>query len=241
MKVILSGHGRMGRMVEEILTQAGDQVLGVVDQGLFEDPAQVPGEPEVIIDFSHPSCLDSLLDFAVKTGCALVLGTTGYTPEQMQRIAQAAKAAPIVQSYNYSLGVHLLKKAVEAIAPQLLEAGFDVEIVETHHNQKADAPSGTAKLLLKAIDPEETRPRLYGREGMIGPRGHEIGIHALRGGTVAGEHSVYFFGEDETLELRHSAASRRIFAVGAVRAARFACGKAPGLYGMDQIVSGGKA
>lgn len=236
MKVILSGHGRMGQMIEEILTQAGDQILGVVDQGLFETPDQVPGQAQVVIDFSHPSCLDNLLSFARRTGCALVLGTTGYSREQLAQIAQAAQAAPIVQAYNYSLGVYLLKKAVAAVSAQLLEAGFDAEIVETHHNKKADAPSGTAKLLLKAIDPAETRPRLYGREGMLGPRGHEIGVHALRGGTVAGEHSVYFFGEDETLEFRHSAASRRIFAVGAVRAARFACGKAPGLYGMDDVM-----
>lgn len=238
MKVILSGHGRMGRMVEEMLTQAGDQILGVLDRDLFESPDQVPGGPQVIIDFSHPSCLPPLLDFAERTGCALVLGTTGYAPAQMEQIKRAAQLAPIVQSSNYSLGVYLLKKAVAAVAPQLMEAGFDVEIVETHHNKKVDAPSGTAKLLLQAIDPEEKRLRVYGREGMTGPRGNEIGVHALRGGTVAGEHSVCFFGEDETLELRHSAASRRIFAAGAVRAARFALGRAPGLYGMDDVMGG---
>ena len=240
MKVILSGHGRMGRMIEEMLIQAGDQILGVVDRGLFETPDQVPGEPQVVIDFSHPSCLTPLLDFAQRTGCALVLGTTGYTPSQLEQIKSAAQAAPIVQSSNYSLGVYLLKKAVEAVAPQLMEAGFDVEIVEAHHNKKVDAPSGTAKALLEAVDPMGMRPRIYGREGMTGPRGNEIGVHALRGGTVAGAHSVLFFGEDETLELTHSAASRRIFAAGAVRAARFALGRAPGLYGMDDIM-GGKA
>lgn len=237
MKVILSGHGRMGCMVEDLLKESGDQVLGVVDIGLFESPDDVPGQPDVLIDFSHPSALDKTLAFAKRTGCPLVLGTTGYTQEQMDKITQTAKCAPIITSSNYSLGVYLLKKAVQSVAPQLMDAGFDVEIVETHHNKKADAPSGTAKALLDAVDPGKTRPRVYGREGIIGPRGNEIGIHALRGGTVAGDHSVFFFGTDETLELKHSASSRRIFAAGAIRAARFMCGKKPGLYTMDDVMS----
>ena len=121
------------------------------------------------------------------------------------------------------------------VAPALKDS-FDIEIVETHHNQKADAPSGTAKMLLKAADPDNEFEHVYGREGITGKRGREIGIHAVRGGTVAGEHSVFFFGEDETLELRHSAASRRIFAAGAVRAAYFVSGRSAGLYDIDDVI-----
>lgn len=238
MNVILSGYGRMGRMIQEVLTEKGDEVLGAVDVGLFEKVDQVPGKADAVIDFSHPSALEGLLEYSVNTGCPLVLGATGYTGEQLEMIARAAEKAPIVQSYNYSLGVYMLKKAVAAVSAQLLEAGFDAEIVETHHNKKADAPSGTAKLLLKAMDPQESRPRVYGREGITGQRGNEIGVHALRGGTVAGEHSVFFFGQDETLELKHSAASRKIFAQGAVRAAHFLQGKGPGLYTMDDVMEG---
>ena len=108
--------------------------------------------------------------------------------------------------------------------------------METHHNQKVDAPSGTAKMLLKAVDPDDSFDHVYGREGVPGARGHEIGIHALRGGTVAGEHSVFFFGVDETLEFKHTAASRRIFAAGAMRAARFVVGQPAGLYNMDDVL-----
>ena len=122
------------------------------------------------------------------------------------------------------------------VAPALKDS-FDIEITETHHNQKVDAPSGTAKMLLKAVDPDDSFDHVYGREGITGARGREIGIHALRGGTVAGEHSVFFFGQDETLEFRHSAASRRIFAAGAIRAARFVADKPAGLYNMDDVLA----
>ena len=118
--------------------------------------------------------------------------------------------------------------------------GFDIEIVEKHHNQKVDAPSGTAKMLLRAVDPRGDCALRYGREGMVGARGREIGVHSLRGGTVAGEHSVRFFGEQEELELRHRADSRRIFAAGAVKAARFVWQRPAGLYDMDDVLFGGR-
>ena len=130
----------------------------------------------------------------------------------------------------------ILKKAVGMAAKQLRDS-FDIEITETHHNQKADAPSGTAKMLLKAVDPDDSFDHVYGREGIPGARGHEIGIHALRGGTVAGEHSVFFFGQDETLEFKHTATSRRIFAAGAIRAARYVLSMPAGLYNMDDVLA----
>lgn len=239
MKAILVGHGKMGAMIEQMLSRQADaELLGVVDAGLFERPQEVPGRADVLIDFSHPDNLPMILDFARQSGCALVLGTTGYGPEQTAAIRKAAERAAIVHSANYSLGVAVLKKAVALAAPLLMDAGFDVEIVEAHHNQKADAPSGTAKLLLEAVDPEGDYARVYGRSGMTGKRQREIGVHALRGGTVAGAHSVLFLGEDEEIELKHVANSRRIFAAGALRAARFVSGRSAGLYGMEDVLGG---
>ena len=237
MNVILAGHGRMGKMIESLLERFDDMnIIGIVDVGLFEKPSDVPGEADVLIDFSHPDNLEAIVEYAKNTGCALVLGTTGYEPHHIETIRKAALDCAIVHSANYSMGVYMLKKAVSAVAPVLLDAGFDVEIVEIHHNQKVDAPSGTAKLLLKAVDPDDAYPHIFGREGITGKRGNEIGVHALRGGTIAGDHSVYFFGEDETLELRHTATSRRIFAAGAIQAARFINGKNAGLYDMNDVL-----
>ena len=236
MNIILCGYGRMGLMIEQLVLASEDmKIIGVVHPGLYESPLDVPGKADIIIDFSYPGNLEGILARAEKDDCAVVIGTTGFSGEQLDRIRAASKTLRIMHSSNYSLGVAVLKKAVAMVAPALKDS-FDIEIVETHHNQKVDAPSGTAKMLLKAVDPDDSFDHVYGREGVPGARGHEIGIHALRGGTVAGEHSVFFFGPDETLEFRHSAASRRIFAAGALRAARFVRQKPAGLYNMDDVL-----
>ena len=148
----------------------------------------------------------------------------------------AAKRVPVVFDSNFSSAWPCCARRSRRWGPLLLKCGFDAEIVETHHNRKVDAPSGTAKALLHAIDPAGDYAVVHGREGFTGARGKEIGMHAVRGGTVAGEHRALFFGEDETLEFRHSAASRRIFAAGAVRALDFAVGRAPGLYSVDDVL-----
>ena len=237
MNIILCGYGKMGVMLEGLALGSDDmQILGVVHPGLYESALDVPGKADVIIDFSYPGNLEGILERARRDGAALVIGTTGYSPEQVAAIRAAAGELRVMYSSNYSLGVAVLKRAVAMAAPALMDA-FDVEITETHHNQKADAPSGTAKMLLNAVDPEGNYDHVFGREGITGARGHEIGVHALRGGTVAGEHSVFFFGPDETLEFRHSAASRRIFAVGAMRAARFVISQPNGLYSMDDVLA----
>lgn len=237
MNIILCGYGRMGLMIEQIVLQSEDmQIIGVVHPGLYENALDVPGKADVIIDFSYPGNLDGILARAEKDGAAVVIGTTGYTEEQLAKLREASKTLRVMHSSNYSVGVAILKKAVAMVAPALKDS-FDIEITETHHNQKVDAPSGTAKMLLKAVDPDDSFDHVYGREGITGARGHEIGIHALRGGTVAGEHSVFFFGQDETLEFHHSAASRRIFAAGAIRAARFVVDKPAGLYNMDDVLA----
>jgi 4-hydroxy-tetrahydrodipicolinate reductase len=235
-RAILVGHGRMGQMIEQTMARAGDfELMGVVDVGLFEKPEDVPGQPDVLVDFSYPGNLEKVLAFGVSRNCPLVLGTTGYSQQQIEAIREASERTAIVHSSNYSTGVAVLVQALKQVAPKLMDA-FDVEIVETHHNKKADAPSGTAKLLVDAIDPGHRFERVYGREGQVGARGREIGIHAVRGGTVAGEHRVIFYGEDEVIEFTHSATSRQIFAGGAVRAARFAVGKGPGLYTMADVL-----
>jgi 4-hydroxy-tetrahydrodipicolinate reductase len=235
-RAILIGHGRMGQMIEQAMARAGDfELIGVVDVGLFEKPEDVPGQPDVLVDFSYPGNLDKVLEFSVLRGCPVVVGTTGYSQEQLALIRGAAKKTAVVHSSNYSTGVALLAEALKQVAPKLMDA-FDVEIVETHHNKKADSPSGTAKLLVDAVDPDHAFKRVYGREGQVGARGREIGIHAVRGGTVAGEHRVIFYGEDEVLEFKHSATSRQIFVNGAVRAARFIVGKPAGLYTMADVM-----
>ena len=236
MNIILCGYGRMGLMIEQLALQAeAMNILGVVHPGLYDSPLDVPGTADVIIDFSYPGNLDGILERARRDGCAVVIGTTGFSEEQLNKIREASKALRIMYSSNYSVGVAVLKRAVAMVAPALKDS-FDIEIVETHHNQKVDAPSGTAKMLLKAVDPDDSFDHVYGREGIPGARGHEIGIHALRGGSVAGEHSVFFFGQDETLEFKHSATSRRIFAAGALRAARFVLSQPAGLYNMDDVL-----
>lgn len=238
MNIILCGYGRMGAMLESLALQSDDMnILGVVHPGLYNSAEEMPGTADVIIDFSYPGNLDGILARAARDNAAVVIGTTGYTEAQLEQIREASKELRVMHSSNYSVGVAVLKRAAAMVA-SALGGSFDIEIVETHHNQKVDAPSGTAKMLLKAVDPDDSYDHVYGREGVPGARGHEIGIHALRGGTVAGDHSVFFFGPDETLELKHSAASRRIFALGAMRAARYVLTQPAGLYNMDNVLDG---
>jgi len=237
MNAILMGYGRMGRMIEEVLVNAGHAVSGAVDFGRYASPFEIAGGADVIIDFSHPDNLEKTLAYAEKMRIPAIIGTTNLTAEDKERIRKASESTPVVYSTNFSLGVAVMKKAAKMLR-DALGGAFDIEIVEAHHSKKADAPSGTAKALADAIDPDHMLPRVYGREGVTGARGNEIGIHAVRGGTVAGEHRVMFLGEDEILEIRHEAASRRIFAAGAVRAAESARGLAPGLYTMEDLLWG---
>ena len=224
----------MGTLIAEALAaDGGFLVAGTYDIDNINELDEMAGDSDLVIDFSNKAALPHVLAYVQRTGAALVSGTTGFSEAEQAQIRALGAVAPVIWSGNYSLGVAALRHATELVAAAV---DWDVEIVETHHNQKVDAPSGTAKMLLKAVDPDDSFDHVYGREGIPGARGHEIGIHALRGGTVAGEHSVFFFGEDETLEFRHSAASRKIFAVGALKAARFAAQRENGLYGMEDIL-----
>ena len=237
MNIALIGNGKMGRMIEAVC--AKDEALhiaGFVGPGDYEMLEEIKNV-DVAIDFSYPGNLDMLLENAMARKIPLVIGTTGLTAAQEAQIAEAAKVITIVRALNFSTGVAVLRRLV-AMAAKTLGEDFDIEIVETHHNQKEDAPSGTAKALLAAADPDGAYAVKHGREGRPGKRGREIGMHALRGGTVAGEHSVMFYGPMEEIELRHRADSREIFARGAVRAAQFAVNAKPGLYTIDDVLFG---
>ena len=238
MKFLLIGQGRMGSLIAQTAQAAGDEIVASFDVHNIDQLASLGKVADVVIDFSNPASLDAVCGYVRRTGTALVSGTTGYTPEQKRQLLSLGSVAPVLWSANYSVGVAVFCRVLSQIS-DTLKADFDIEIVETHHNQKVDAPSGTAKLLLQAIDPEGKLRPVYGREGNCGARSKdEIGIHSLRGGTVAGEHTVHFFGPDEELEITHKAASRQIFVNGALHMARLLAGKPAGVYDLQKILFG---
>lgn len=223
---------------EGVVDAAGQPAFDIVAQIGF-DLSELENAPaaDVIIDFSNVVTFDAVVAYVERTGAALVSGTTGYTPEQMDRLRELGQNTRVMHSGNYSIGIAALRHLVAQATREL--PGFDCEIVETHHNQKVDAPSGTAKLLLEAVDPQHRLRPVYGREGNCGRREKdEVGIHALRGGTVAGTHTVHFFGPDEELELTHRAASRQIFVNGALHIARLLPGRPKGVYDLQKILFG---
>ena len=252
-KIIISGCcGHMGRVVADICNSdpdveiaAGIDLLAQPMEGfpVFSTPAACHVEADAVIDFSHPAALIGLLDFCMGRKLPIVLATTGYSEEQLAQISEAAKSIPVFRSANMSLGINVLVDLIKRAAA-LLGEDFDVEIEERHHRRKLDAPSGTALMLADAAasalpyEPEY----VYDRHGVRKPRdSREIGISSLRGGTIVGDHSVVFAGRDEVIEFSHHAASREVFAAGAVKAAKFLAGvDAPGLYDMSHLIGGEK-
>ena len=196
---------------------------------------------DVIIDFSSAKAIDALLDYCGRTGTPCVLCTTGLSEEQLQRVQSTAGRAAVLKSANMSLGINLMLKLLKQAADVLAEAGFDIEIVEKHHNQKVDAPSGTALALADSINEERggAYTYVYDRSGRRQKRdAKEIGISAVRGGTIVGEHDVIFAGEDEVVTFSHTAYSKNVFAKGALQAAKFLKGKAAGMYDMSDVIGG---
>ncbi len=246
-KAVISGCcGKMGRVVADVINARSDiEVIAGIDVSVKEcaftvyaKPQELPQVPDVIIDFSHPSALGALLEYAMTNGTALVLASTGYDDEQIAKIKSASHSVPIFFTANMSLGINLLSELAKKAAA-VLGGQFDVEIVEKHHNQKIDAPSGTALMLANAINDvsEDKYNYIYDRHSVRRKRDKsEIGIHAVRGGTIVGEHEVIFAGRDEVITLSHAAYSKEVFAVGAVNAAAFMCGKDAGLYSMADLI-----
>lgn len=234
MKIFLSGYGRMGKMIEELALAKGWEIVGWADI-TCPDRYDTAPKADVCIDFSGVGALPKLADYIRRTGTPLVSGTTGYTDPDFAVLRELSETVPVIWASNYSTGIAVLRRILRQYAPILED--WDKELLELHHNKKIDAPSGTAKTLLKELDPQGTATVIHGREGICGQRTKgEIGVFALRGGTVAGEHSVLFFGEDESLELTHKASSRRIFAAGALRAAESLADKAPGYYDLENLL-----
>ncbi|MDR3277532.1 MAG: 4-hydroxy-tetrahydrodipicolinate reductase [Oscillospiraceae bacterium] len=251
LKIIISGcNGQMGKTIARLADEdAGLEVaagfdVNAVKRGAFPvyaDPMEFGGAADAAIDFSSPAALDGLLFYGAAKKVPLVLCTTGYSEEQLEKIRAASGKIPVFRSGNMSLGINLVADLIRRAAATLGDA-FDVEIVERHHRRKVDAPSGTALLLADAVsaalpyDPEY----VYERESRREKRGaREIGISSVRGGTIVGEHEVIFAGLDEVIEIRHTAYSREVFAAGALKAAKFLAGvKKPGLYDMNDVING---
>lgn len=246
--IILCGcNGRMGHVIRGIVADTEDmQIAAGVDlvQGDAEFPVydaagkcDVPAD--VIIDFSSPKALDEVLKLSVGRGIPAVLCATGYTPEQITRIKEASGKVAILRSANMSLGINTMAKLIREAAKILAGNGYDIEIVEKHHNQKVDAPSGTALLLADAMQEvlDGDYEYVYDRSSRREKRPQkEIGISSVRGGSIVGDHEVIFAGLDEVIEIKHTAYSKAVFAKGAVNAARFLAGKAPGMYDMKSVV-----
>ncbi len=249
-KVVVCGAlGRMGSTVGRLVNEAPDlELTGGIDlrAGSFYGvevvesarlgPFLAEKKPDVLIDFTAPAATIATVKAASAAGTALVIGTTGFTPEQRAEMTRSIEGAvPAVISSNFAIGVNIFWQLVREAAR--LIPGYDVEVIEAHHRYKKDAPSGTAKTILQILDDElGEREKMYGREGMR-ERGTEIGVHVIRGGDIVGDHAVLFSGNFETIELSHRAYDRAVFAHGALKAAAWVVGKKPGIYGMDEVLA----
>ena len=250
-KIIISGcNGRMGQVATRMCSERdGMEVVAGFDKNavklstypVYAEPMEFSGEADVIIDFSNSAALEPLLAYAEKRRIPAVICTTGHSPEQLEKINETSKKVPLFRSGNMSLGINLLTNLLKKVAA-VLGTGYDVEIVERHHRTKVDAPSGTALMLADAVNsglPYDAE-YVYERQSVRRQRGdHEIGISAVRGGTIVGGHEVLFCGPDEVIEFKHTAYSREVFANGAIAAAEFMSNvKEPGLYDMNNVLAG---
>ncbi|MGN0530391.1 MAG: 4-hydroxy-tetrahydrodipicolinate reductase [Eubacterium sp.] len=245
--IILCGaNGKMGKVIRDIVAKRDDcRIAAGIDLNTVSDSFpiyssfdEIKEDADVIIDFSNPALLNDLLDFAVKKSMPVVIATTGYDESQKKQIEEASRKTSVFFTYNMSLGINLLANLAKK-AVQVLGDGFDIEIIEKHHNQKIDAPSGTALMLADAICEELNKPMKYeyDRHSKREKRTkNEIGMHAVRGGTIVGEHEIMFAGRDEIITLSHSARSKEVFAVGAVNAALFLKDKPAGMYSMKEMI-----
>lgn len=248
-QILLCGcNGKMGEVLQDLIKEKNNMKIvagldtrasGLEDFPTYKNFNEITEDIDIIIDFSNRVILNDLINYAIKNNVATVLATTGYIKEDEDLILKASAKIPIFRSQNMSYGINVVCKILEK-AVKLLEDDFDIEIVESHHNLKKDSPSGTAKLLLNVIKEElSEEPYVnYGREGGDTKRkDNEIGIHAIRGGTISGEHTIVFAGIDENLEIKHTALSKKIFANGAIKAGEFLANCKPGYYNMNDIIN----
>lgn len=238
MNVLLNGaRGRMGQAIAAAASDADAVIAAACDQG--DDPTAVIAACDVVIDFSVHTATAPLAWLAVEYGKPMVIGATGHTEDERAEILQAATHIPLVWAGNFSIGVNVLFHLVGQAA-RLLDPAYEAEIIEMHHHSKVDAPSGTAERLLqlvlegRGLGPDAVR---HGREGQVGARPEaEVGVHAVRGGSIVGDHTVLFAGPHERVSLSHHAEDRGIFARGALHAAHWALGQKPGLYNMEDVL-----
>lgn len=248
-KIIMHGcNGVMGQMIcnliasdEEVEVVAGVDINDKVENSfpVFTSIDKCDVEADAVIDFSHISCVDALLDWCGEKGMPVVLCTTGLNEEQLAKVDEVAKKTAVLKSANMSLGINMLLKILKEATAVLAPAGFDIEVVEKHHRRKLDAPSGTALALADSINEELNNEYeyVYDRSSRREQRPKkEIGLSAVRGGTIVGDHDVIFAGEDEVITFSHTAYSRAVFGKGAIQAAKFLKGKAAGLYDMSHVI-----
>lgn len=235
MNIALVGYGTMGQIVHKNF-DPNDKLVGIVSIGYLDSLYDIKDDIDVIIDFSHPANLDMIYDYVKNNHTPIVIATTGYTQEQIRKINDLANYAPVLYSSNYSLGVILLNRVIREVTP-ILKDKFDIELIEKHHNKKIDAPSGTAKMLVDTMIGVDDFNVVNGRVGVSKREPNkEIGVHAVRGGTIVGEHSVIFAGLDEVLEFKHEAHSKNIFATGALLGSKWIVNKGNGLYNMEDVL-----
>jgi len=250
-RIILNGYlGAMGRVITSLVDFQKDavEIVAGIDIAKTADPAPFPAysdiadcdmPADVILDVSTESAVPGVVGYAVRTGTNIIVCTTGLSEETDELIKKASGSVAVFKSANMSLGINYIKSLLKRAATLLYEEGFDIEIIEKHHNQKTDAPSGTALMLADAVNGalggglDYVYDRSAAREKR---KRNELGIHSMRGGTVVGQHSVVFAGRDEVIELNHTAYSKEIFAIGALKAAKFLADKPPGLYTMDDVM-----
>lgn len=248
-KILMHGcNGKMGRMITEIVKNEEDAVIAAGvdkftgipnDYPVFEEIAQCDVDVDVVIDFSNAGAVDELLDYCVKKSLPVVLCTTGLSDEQLKKVDECSEKIAVLKSANMSMGINLLLKLLKDAAKVLAPAGYDIELVEKHHNQKLDAPSGTALALADSINEAmgNEYEYVYDRSQVRKKRdAKEIGISAVRAGTIVGEHEVIFAGTDEVIEFKHTAYSRSVFAKGAVEAGKFLVGQPAGMYDMGDVI-----
>ena len=242
-------NGKMGQVISNLLANDTEAKISFGfdintekknSYPVYDDISKIAQKADVVIDFSHPALLSSLIEYCKQNKTGAVIATTGLSDEQIEGINELSKEVPVFRSANMSLGINLLISLVKKAAA-ILEDKFDIEIIEKHHNQKIDAPSGTALMIADEISSaiKNEAEYVYDRHSVRKKRSkNEIGLHAVRGGTIVGEHDVIFAGNDEIIEINHKAMSKEIFAVGSIKAAKYIADKKSGMYSMNELIEG---